>query len=344
MSKKRPLNLLALKPPKSSAPKKLKIARRSTIITNWKAKTRREERQNTTKQHEREQSDYLFVDNKKRQASHTIRARKIKYVAAPLVIAPLTAPRVVDTRSKSQLVDQTIKGSRADIQELKEKIRTVTNRIHHSTNKIKTMLKTHNIPAEEGQLKSLLNAQQDLASLPQQIDRAVSASSTLALVEGRHWRLVPHSLVHGLVVDTITSEREAELTTRLTRTPLKATRATVDEESTKQVDAFSDALAREIKATIDQSTSLETLQHAHNLICKLYEDAIIKTTSPDTLQRTAMYGKLQGTRVLMKSILRLRKSALAAPKVKGETDPALDLAVVPPPSPNLEQLAVAEKA
>jgi hypothetical protein len=340
--KKRPLNLLALKPVSKS--KKLKTKRR-TIITSWKEKNRREERLNTAKQHEREQSDYLFVDNKKRLASHTKRTKKKIGDRAPLIIAPLapSAALIVDPRSRAQLVDQSIRGSRADIQELKGTVRTVDNRIHHAGNKIKTVLKAHNIPAEEGQFKALQNAQQDLASLPQQIDRAVSAAATLALVEGRHWRLNPNSLVHGLVYDNISAERELEVTTRLIRTPLKANRASVDEEAMKQIDAFSEALAREIKATMDKSSPAENLQHAHNLICKLYEDAIIRTTAPDTLQRTAMYQKLQGTRVLQKSIVRLRKSANSTAKPKPDTDPGDELMPIPPPGPNLEQQAVAEK-
>jgi hypothetical protein len=334
--KKRTLNLLKSSGAKRSKTKKKK----TTIITNWKAKNRRDERQNNAKQREREQSDYLFVDSKHRQASH----RKPKKSAPePLIIDTVNIAPPSDSRSRSQIVDQSIRGSRADIQELKEQIRTVSNRIHHATNKIKTMLKTHNIPADEGQLKSLLNAQQDLVSLPHQIDRAVSASTTLALIEGRHWRLTPHSLVHGLVIDNITAEREAELTTRLTRTPLKANRATVDEESMKQVDAFTEAIAREIRATMDQSSSIENLQHAHNLMCKLYEDGIIRTTNPDTLQRTAMFQKLAGTRTLMKSILRVRKTAVANARAKPETDPIDDLFVIPPPASYLEQQGLPEK-
>ena len=316
----------------------MRSKRKNTIIGRWKAKNRKEERQNEAKQHEREQSDYLFVDNKHRLASHT---RKIKPTElAPLVIAPLN---IVDTRSKPQLVNQSTKGSRADIQELKEKVRTVYNRVHHATNKIKTLLKTHNIPSDDGQLKALSNAQQDLASLPQQIDRAVSASSTLALIEGRHWRLVPHSLVHGLVIDNITAEREVELTTRLTRTPLKATRASVDEESTKQIEAMSEALAREIKATMDQRTSLETLQHAQNLICELYEEGILRSTLPDSAQRLAMRQKLQGTRVLQKTTLRIHKTGLSSHRLKPETDPVGDLQAIPAPASTLERHASVEK-
>jgi hypothetical protein len=343
-SKKRLLTILALKPSKTPAAKKLKIKRKTNLISSWKSKVRLEQRQNTTKQQEREQSDYLYVENKHRQVSHVARPRKLK-VHTPLVITPLAmtvAPP--EARPMAQLVEQSVRGSRADIQELKETVRTINNRLHHSANKSRTVFKAHNIPVDEGHLKALTNAQQDLAALPQQIDRAVSASSTLALVEGRYWRLVPHSLVHGLKIDGITADRDVEVTTRLTRTPLKTTRASVDEEAIKQIDAFSEALAREIKTTMDQSSSLETLQHAHNLICKLYEDGIVKTTTADSIQRTAMYQKLQGARVLMKTIFKLRKTSLASQKPKSDYDPADDLEFVPPPTSNLEEQAVAEKA
>jgi hypothetical protein len=340
-TKKRICSILAVK---SKVTKKIKAKRRSNIISSWKTKVRKEQRQNTTKQQEREQSDYLFVENKHRVSSQAPRARKLK-IHAPiqLVIQPAVVQQPQIIQSRFQLVDQSTRGSRADIQDLKEKIRTVSNRVHHAMNKIKTLLKTHNIPSDEGQLKALLNAQQDLASLPQQIDRAVSASSTLALVEGRHWRSVPNSLVHGLVIDNITAEREIELATRLARTPLKSTRATVDEEAIKQIDAFSEALAAEIKATMDKNTSLETLEHAHNMMCKFYEEGIIKTTNPDSIQRTAMFQKLLGTRSLMKNIFRLRKANLSNQRGKPEDDPANDLVAIPAPSSNLEQQALAEK-
>jgi hypothetical protein len=336
MSEKRIISILKAKKPSS---KRSRSHRKNTIITNWKAKTRKEERQNETKQQEREKSDYLFVENKHRKASHT---RKPKNSAVdPIVIAPLS---ILDTRSRPQLVDQSIRGSRADIQGLNDTIRGIYNRVYHTTNKIKTVFKAHNIPTDDGQLKALSNAQQDLAALPQQIDRAVSAASTLALVEGRHWRLNPSSLVHGLVFDTISSEREADVTTRLTRTPLKATRASVDEEATKQIEAFSEALALEIKATLDQRTALETLQHAQNLICELYDEGILRSTLPDSAQRIAMRQKLQGLRVLQKTVLRQHKTGLSTHRQKPDVDPAEEMQLIPPPALMLERHAVVEKS
>jgi len=269
-------------------PAKRSRHKKSRLFANLRADQRKQNRRIANAKEQRQKSDYL--DTVGLEPAEPVRKRVI--------------PSAERVRPRMQRVNQNIIGSRNDIQTLKEHVQLITNRVKHANTKLKTRV---NSPELNSYFASLNNAETDLNKLPRLIDRAVSASSTMALVEGRNWRTVPHCLVHGLVHDHITVERNAELITRLNRTPLKNSIHEMDETAYDQVEQYSEALAAEIKTVNDETTPLETLQQAQDAVLSCYEQAILQSTKPQTLARTERYAELKAARSLMKFALRMKK-------------------------------------
>jgi len=248
--------------------------RKSTMVSRYKADTRKQLRQEVIEQTQKANSDYAVVET----------------VAKP-VRSETAAP---------QPVDQTTTGSRMEIHQLKKQTLRISNRLTYASKKLKTLLKSQPTPELSECINALQNVQTDMTELPRQIDRAISASSTLALLEGRNWRSLPHCLVHGLVYDAVTADRAAELTARLARTPLQWDQTQVEADAQDTLAKYTEALAAEINAVTESTPAHHTMRHAQQLICTQYEQAILSGTAAQSAERTQRYNELTAVRSLMK--------------------------------------------
>jgi len=286
--------------------------RKSTLVTTFLAENRKKIRQQETVKHEMANSDYVVIETPK----------------APLLPTNTVSPQ-------PQLVSQNTVGSRMEIQQLKHQTTQISARLTYTMKKLKSLQNTNPGIAKISELHALVHSVQTaMANLPRQIDRAISASSTLAVVEGRNWRTLPHCLVHGLVIDAVTAERENELAMRLARTPLQFDRRYTEIDSNELLTKYSEALTAEIAASTSSEPAVATLRHAQSLVYTQYKKSMIAATAEQSPERTEGHAQLKAVRALMKLA---RQEVLKPPaQPAGLSDPLEQMTAVPPSAFELE--------
>lgn len=346
-SKKRSISTATPKP-KQSKPK-----RKPTLVTKLKNELKKHKREDTVLQKQREISDYIYVEQDQPKTAKRSRTLSI-YNTAPQ--PEPEAPAATLSEPMPRPVNSAITGSRNTIQKLKMDTQKISNKLNYVNKKYEQLLAAKKsqisaIPSafvrveEQNKLKeferrqtSLLNSIQELNLLPSKLDRVISEVTTLASLEGRAFRLAPNSRIYGLVVDSITEERNSELITRLARTPLNVTQATIDGISTYQLTTLRNALHNEIISVMDNTTAIERIQLEQNALVDAYEKLINSTTTPQSETRTRLYQHLKSLRALQTHLLKIRKKTVNKTGIAiPPADPANSLAPVPAPSLNLDE-------
>lgn len=351
-SKKRPITETVSKP---TRPVKQSKPKRNTLVTKLKNQLKKGKRDEEILQKQREISDYIFVEQN--VAPVVKRNRKLSiYNPTP---AQQTEPVVLsETPSEPtpRPVNHGITGSRNTIQKLKLDTKQLSTKLTYVKKKYEQLLveKKSHISAiehpitkieEEKKLKeferrqaSLASTIQELNDLPSKLDRVISEAITLAALEGRTFRLAPNSRIYGLVVDSITEERNNELITRLARTPLTVTQNAIDGISTYQLTTLRKALYNEITSLMDNTPVMERIQLEQNALLDAYEKIINSTTTPQSESRTRLYQHLKSLRLLQAHITKIRKKGVNKTGISVPTaDPSTIITPIPAPGLNLDE-------